>query len=87
MVYGKGFDAGPLEVGAGSPNIWSLFQDLFWSFPLGSRPAFLPSRPYALEAVLLSTGASLYEGLMAGITHHRASYKSTLTPRLSPPGA
>ncbi len=46
--YGEGFNTGPPQVGAGSLNVSVVFVvfGCFWSFSLGSRPAFLPSRPY-----------------------------------------
>ncbi len=42
--YRRGFDAGPLQVGAGSVSL-GWFRG-FWSFPLGFLPAFLPCRLY-----------------------------------------
>ncbi len=59
---GKGFDAGPPQVEAVSLSFCTFLSSFRVS--LGSRPAFLPSRPYfrvcVLVAVFLSTETSLY---------------------------
>ncbi len=45
-VKGQGFDAGPRQVGARSLFFCGFSQ--LWDLFLGSRPAFLPSRPYLI---------------------------------------
>ncbi len=56
---GKGFDAGPPQIGHG-PFVSAGFRG-FWLFSLGTVPAFLPSRRYFRVCVLVavSTETSL----------------------------
>ncbi len=66
LECGKGFDTGPPQVGAGSLSFCGF--PWFWPFSLGSRPAFLPSRPYFRVAVsvevFLSTETSPHLGFI-----------------------